>query len=523
MRRVTQIAAWSGALLCLLVVISFLVSIFIDEYMGRRIEAGINDELQGYRIKLQDCDFNPLRLTIILKNITLIQNAHPDPPVARIDRLQASVHWAAILRTRLVGDIEVDRPDIHIDRVQLKEEPAGKVPIQKRGWQDAINAIFPLKINRFTARNGRFIYVDQNPKRPIFLTEINLKAENIRNVYSPERVYPSQFSFTARVFKKGFADIKGRANFLGEPHLGMEAEIMLQEVELAYFRPIAARYRLAITSGNLSAQGRIEYAPKIRSARLKKLQIDGVKIDYLFTSQSAQNDGKEVEKVAKAAKKVSNKPGLLLRIDDLRLSGEVGFVNKAQSPSYRLFLQKAKLHLTNLSNQFSEGLAEAHLSGHFMGSGQTEILARFRPEHNGPDFDLFARIVGTKVTSLNNLLRAYGDFDVTEGRFSLFSELHVQNKHVEGYVKPFFKDLEVYDPKQDKEKNLFQKLYEVVIEGIAELLKNESSDKIATKADISGQIENPKANTWQVIINLIRNAFFKIILPGFENNLPDNG
>ncbi|MFZ0728202.1 MAG: hypothetical protein WAO07_12465 [Desulfobacterales bacterium] len=179
MRRVTKIAAWSGALICILTVLAFLASLFIDEYLGRRIEAGTNHEMQGYQVKLQDCDFNPFGLTVTLKNITLIQKAHPYPPVARIDRLRASVHWTAILRGRMVGDFEVDRPDIRINLNQLKEEASGKVPIQKRGWQDAINAVFPLKINRLTARNGRFIYVDQNPKRPMILTEINMKAENI--------------------------------------------------------------------------------------------------------------------------------------------------------------------------------------------------------------------------------------------------------------------------------------------------------------------------------------------------------
>jgi hypothetical protein len=33
---------------------------------------------------------------------------------------------------------------------------------------------------------------------------------------------------------------------------------------------------------------------------------------------------------------------------------------------------------------------------------------------------------------------------------------------------------------------------------------------------VSGPLENPKASTWQTLTGLVRNAFVKAILPGFE-------
>ena len=57
------------------------------------------------------------------------------------------------------------------------------------------------------------------------------------------------------------------------------------------------------------------------------------------------------------------------------------------------------------------------------------------------------------------------------------------------------------------------------MDGIANLLKNEASEKVATKADISGNLEDPDASTWQIIANLFRNAFFDVILPGFEETV----
>jgi hypothetical protein len=76
--------------------------------------------------------------------------------------------------------------------------------------------------------------------------------------------------------------------------------------------------------------------------------------------------------------------------------------------------------------------------------------------------------------------------------------------------------MDVYDPRQDQEKSLFQKIYEGLVGGVSQLMENTPRQEVATKADISGRLENPRSSTWQVLINLIQNAFFRAILPGFE-------
>jgi hypothetical protein len=87
---------------------------------------------------------------------------------------------------------------------------------------------------------------------------------------------------------------------------------------------------------------------------------------------------------------------------------------------------------------------------------------------------------------------------------------------VQGYVKPLIRDMDVYDTRQDQEKNLFQQLYEALAGGVSTVLENLPRKEVATKADIAGPLDNPQASTWQVVVTLIQNAFFKAILPGFE-------
>jgi hypothetical protein len=44
---------------------------------------------------------------------------------------------------------------------------------------------------------------------------------------------------------------------------------------------------------------------------------------------------------------------------------------------------------------------------------------------------------------------------------------------------------------------------------------------VVTNITISGKLSNPESSTWETIIVLIQNAFFKAILPGFEREAVD--
>jgi hypothetical protein len=279
---------------------------------------------------------------------------------------------------------------------------------------------------------------------------------------------------------------------------------------------VVSRANLSIHDGLLSGSGETEYAPNVKVAHLADVTVQGMNIDYIHTAETAAAEKERAALVEKAAEKVG-KSEMLVRMDRLRLNRcTVGLVNKAADHPYRVFVTDAALNLTNLSNRPSQGEAEAELQGNFMGSGPTRVTARFRPERDGTDIDLSIKIEKTLMKEMNDLFRAYGNFDVTAGTFSFYSELHVRNDKVSGYVKPLFKDMKVYDRRKDKEKNAFHRMYEMLVGGVAKLLENRPRNEVATKTKITGTRENPHISTWQIIGELVRNAFFKAILPGFE-------
>ena len=505
-----------GIPLAALLIIVLTVAFLVDEPMRRYTETKMNHALKGYTARIGKLDFHPLGYSLDLYDVVITQDAHPEPPVLRIAQLSASVHWRALLSGRLVGDVELDKPAVYLNLPQARKEIADPTPVKERGWQDALEAIYPLKINHFEIRGGDITYVDDGPFKPLRVRNLDVVATNIRNRQS-KRPYPSDVRFEAQVFESGRLSAEGQANFLTEPNPTFRGDVELASIELDYFKPITNRYNLWVDKGRLSAAAHVEYGQETRTVILSRAAVDGIQVDYVHTAPTAGAERETRAKAASAAKEASNAPDLLVRISELRLTkSTVGFVNKATNPSYRVFLADTDGTLTNLSNQQVEGTAVAKLKGAFMGSGTATADATFKTDKAGPSFDIGVRVEEVDVTRLNDLFRAYGRFDASAGRFYLYSELDAKEGVVTGYVKPLFKDLKIYDKQQDKSKPFARKMYEHVVSGVAKLLKNRAREEVATKAEVLGRIDNPKVGTVAAMMRLVENAFFKAILPGFD-------
>jgi len=502
--------------IAVLLVIAYTIAFLIDEPLRGYTETKMNRALKGYTARIGKLNFHPLGFSLDLDDVVVTQDAHPEPAVIRLQRLSASVHWRALLSGKLVGDIELEKPAVYVNLPQARKEITDPTPVKERGWQEALEAIYPLKINHFEIRQGEVTYVDQGPFKPLRIRDLNLVATNIRN-RPRKRPYPSDVRFSALVFDSGRVSADGQANFLAEPNPTFRGDVELANIELDYFKPITNRFNLWVDKGVLSAHGAVEYGLEARTVSLTRATIDGIQVDYVHTAPTAIAEREQRGKVASAAKEASNAPDLLVRINELQLTrSTVGFVNKATTPSYRVFLSNTDGTLTNLSNHETEGTAAAKLKGAFMGSGTATAEATFKAEKSGPAFDIGVRIDEVDVTKLNDLFRAYGRFDAASGRFFLYSELNANDGVITGYVKPLFKDLKIYSKEQDKSKPVVRKMYERVVSGVAKILKNRQREEVATKADVLGRIDNPRVSTVDAVVKLVQNAFFKAILPGFD-------
>lgn len=518
-----RLVLWLAGIFAFFLILIFVLAYLIDEPLRRRMERDINASLKGYTVRIGKLDFHPIGLSLDLEESWIYQTAHPDPPIAYIPILSASVHWKAMLFGKLTAEFEIENPKVNFDIRQFAQEAKDPTPVKEKGWQEALYAIYPLKIDRFAVLNGDLTYIDKGPFKPLHVTRLNFVTENIRNVKSEKGVYPSPVLLEGVVFDNGKAKFKGDADFLATPHMAIKGDIELDQITLDYFKPIAERYKFSVRKGSLFTRGSIEYAPEVQKVLIRNITLSGLDADYLHQETGTAPTEKVAKEAGKVARETANKPTLEVKIDRLDLDGRIGYVNQAAKPAYTVFLEGAKVQAQNVSNHLKDGVARANVTGKFLGSGDTRAEAAFRPETKGPDFDLTLAIENTDMTKMNDLLRAYGNFDVVQGIFSMYAEITVRQGKIDGYVKPLFKDMKVYDRRQDKEKGIFRKTYEALVGGISGLLENRPREEVATTIPITGDIESPQTSTWATVVKLIQNAFFRAILPGFEKEVSGGG
>jgi hypothetical protein len=512
-----------GALLLLV----WAGSYAIDGPLTRYMERSVNQRLKGYTASLRRAHFNPFNLSVSLYEVGLLQDAHPDPPIARFPHVWADLEWSSLLHGRVVAKFEFTEPVLYIDRNHLEQEAKDPTPVKEHGWQEALEAVYPIKMNLFRVRKGTITYLERGGTRPLELKGLTIEAHNVRNVRSPDREYPSSVRVETDVFDHGHALLEGRADFMAVPHLTFKGDAKLDRIVLDYFAPILERYHVRVRKGTLAADGAVEYGRDFQTVHLKSIEVTGLDADYDYRAAAPKPEKEVAAQAQEKAAQVSNAPDTMLRADTIRVTGGVGMINHSANPAYRVFVSGLDLSVKNFSNHFSEGPATARLTGKFMGSGKTQVAATFRPEDKGPDFDLDVRIDDTDMTTMNDLLRAYGKFDVVQGLFSFYTELKVKNQTVDGYIKPLFRELKAYDKRQDAEKSLFRKLYEKLVGGVSKALENWTPRReVATKTTVHGDLAgggSTKVNTVEALVNLVRNAFFRAILPGFDAELRGDG
>lgn len=510
--------AWWGILALGLILLAAVVAEHFDEYLRRTLEAKINQRLHGYTVTLQGAHLSPFNLSLTLRGAVIRQQAHPEPPVADIPRLTASVQWRELLRLRLVANAVFDRPRVHLNLPQLRQEDRDEMEVEDRGWQDAFQSIYPLKFNDVRVRDGELTYVDEDPERPLRLSRVDIVAGNIRNTRSDKVLYPSPVRAEGVLFGAGRGVVEGHADFLSKPHPGFHVLYRLERVPLDRLDVLSSKANLDLEGGTLDSRGEFEYSPKHREAHIADVTVHGLRLDYVHSAATAPAEKERAAEAAQVAR--DDQPALYVRIDRFRLDdGVLGLVNRAAERPYRVYVSGTDLTVTRLSSGFREGAAEARLTGRFMGSGAARATATFREPRSGPDFDLNVAIDGASLPSLNDLLRAYGKLDVTEGTFSLYSEVKIQNRRITGYVKPLVKDVKVFDPEQDKKKPVLKKIYEKIVGGLSHALENRPRDEVATVADLSGTLDDPDTSVWEIVVRLVSNAFVEAILPGFEREI----
>jgi hypothetical protein len=372
-----------------------------------------------------------------------------------------------------------------------------------------------LKIDELRVTDGTIVFDEVGQLPPVRLERTNVRLTSIGNVPGPPGELPSRLELDCSLFGSGSLQLRGRGDLLAKPQPRGFVEFDLEHIGLAQFGQLASPWNLAVTGGTLSTRGEVVRDAEQTRATVRQLSVARPVVEYV---QRTARDEERVQEATKKTTVAQEKPAVRVDLERADLTdGYFGITIENEGSPYRLFLDNAEITLTGFSNERSKRDGVAHARGWFMDSGPAALDATFAGGGSGAaEFELEVGIDQVRLTALNDLLSSRGGFDVTSGLFSFYSDLKVRNGRVDGYVKPFFQDMTVYDLEQDSGKPLGQQLYEALVGGAATVLENRSLDQVATRTDLSGPVEDPGASTWQIVIGLLRNAFWRGILPGLD-------
>lgn len=205
------------------------------------------------------------------------------------------------------------------------------------------------------------------------------------------------------------------------------------------------------------------------------------------------------------------------------IRGDIRFIDETSSPRVDIPLRELELVALGLRNQPDETTgpfpARLYAEAVTAGEGRLTLFITGDPLSVSPRFNFKLDLVDLQLKALNSFLEAYANVDVSAGTLKLYSEIYANDGAFEGYVKPFFEDLE-FKNLADKDKNLARRIWENLVAGAAAIVENNERNQVATRIPISGRFGDTDVGIWATIGGLMRNGFIKALSEGRESEKP---
>lgn len=208
-------------ILVLLIVIRILLPYIVLRVVNDKLA-----KLEGYTGHVRDIDLALIVGSYKIKDIKLEKTGGKIPvPFFAAEVIDLSIEWKALFKGGLVGEIEVRRPILNFVKGPTEETSQTKID---KEWQDIVNELMPLKLNRFEIVEGEIHYLDyySSPKVDVFTSNIYILAENLSNVTDSTNLLPSTVTGSAEIYG-GKAKLNMKLDALNKtPTFDMNAEMI---------------------------------------------------------------------------------------------------------------------------------------------------------------------------------------------------------------------------------------------------------------------------------------------------------
>jgi len=167
----------------------------VKDYVNRTLS-----KIPGYRGRVERIHIHLWRGAYTIDGLDLVKTDGNVPvPFFSTRKADLSVEWRELFHGALVGEVELANPKLNF--VQGPTEAESQTSIHS-SWQDRVQELFPVKINRFHVQDGeihfRNFYTD--PKVDVTLEQVEIEATNLANSRKIAKTLRSHMDVRGRPF-----------------------------------------------------------------------------------------------------------------------------------------------------------------------------------------------------------------------------------------------------------------------------------------------------------------------------------
>jgi hypothetical protein len=263
--------------------------------------------------------------------------------------------------------------------------------------------------------------------------------------------------------------------------------------------------------------------PLLRGKLGGRARIEGAEVTVIKRERMDDPAEETEEAIQKARAKVKRwqhamREAMPMELTEVEgVDGRMRFIDRSHEPQVDVEMTNLELIVRNLRNRpdGEELPTTIDITGETTGEGQLEIHLATDPLKEPLEFFTTFELTDMFLPEVNSMMLAYAKIDVTAGTFDVYIEADAANGRYDGYVKPFFEDLE-FTSLADEEKSLGRRIVEKIASAATSLLENPDTEKIATQTPFSGTFDENDVDLWATVENLLRNAFLQAIREGLE-------
>lgn len=263
----------------------------------------------------------------------------------------------------------------------------------------------------------------------------------------------------------------------------------------------------------------VEWKSLLKGRLVSEVECYEPEINFAFSKNEASNQtGAEVDWTAYLKK--------LLPININRfavINGKVNLTSLFTQPRADLSMQRFQGEIRNIRNVEDKNKllpSPVTASGDVLGYGGTmNFSANMNLLKVVPDFDYNLRFSDLQLVKLNTLARQYANLDFNRGTVSVYSEMAMVNKKLNGYIKPLTKDMQIFKLNEHDNRSVGRFFTELVAQVGTDVFKNQKHDQVATRIPLNGTIDNIETAVWPTIFGILRNAYVQAFRGEFDNNI----